>query len=222
MEELVFIRQESAVTDSLVVAESFGKRHKNVIQKIEQIMQDDNSAQNSAQCFKKTFYKDSSGKRNPKYLMNRDGFTFLVMGFTGKKANEWKWKYINAFNQMESFIKEKSTEAWLETRKQGVITRRAETDTIQKLVIYAKEQGSTHSDMLYLTYTKLANKIVGIKKRDSATTSQLNNLSLAEHIILNVIETDIVLNKHYKDIYQDCKKRLEQFKDIAYLEGVVS
>lgn len=219
MEELVFMRQESAVTDSLVVAESFGKQHRHVLEKIEKIIAND-SAENSAQCFKKTFYKDSSGKRNPKYLMNRDGFTFLVMGFTGKKANEWKWKYIKAFNQMESFIKEKSTEAWLETRKHGAITRRAETDTIQKLVIYAKEQGSTHSDMLYLTYTKLANKIVGIKKRDSATTSQLNNLSLAEHIILNVIETDIVLNKHYKDIYQDCKKRLEQFKDIAYLEGV--
>jgi Rha family phage regulatory protein len=220
MEELniVLMRNNEAVTDSLIVAKCFEKKHKNVIQKIDQILQDEYSAQNSAQCFKKTFYKDSSGKKNPKYIMNRDGFTFLVMGFTGKKANEWKWKYINAFNQMESFIREKSTQAWLETRQQGKITRKQETDTIQKLVIYAKEQGSTHADMLYLTYTKLANRITGIKKRDEATTIQLNNLSLVEHIILNVIETDIVLGKHYKDIYKDCKKRLEQFKDIAYLE----
>ena len=41
---------------------------------------------------------------NPMYYINRDGFVFLVMGFTGRKANEWKWKYIEAFNQMEKYI----------------------------------------------------------------------------------------------------------------------
>ena len=220
MEELniVYGKNDEVVTDSLLVAESFGKNHRDVLRKIEQIFQDDSSTQNCVKCFKKTFYKDSSGKKNPKYIMNRDGFTFLVMGFTGKKANEWKWKFINAFNFMESILREKSTQTWLETRQQGKITRKQETDIIQKLVIYAKEQGSTHADMLYLTYTKLANRITGIKNRDEATTIQLNNLSLVEHIILNVIETDIVLGKHYKDIYKDCKKRLEQFRDIAYLE----
>jgi hypothetical protein len=40
-------------------------------------------------------------KNNIKYLMNRDGFSFLVMGFTGQKANQWKWDYIKAFNTME-------------------------------------------------------------------------------------------------------------------------
>lgn len=218
MEELVFLKNENAMTDSLVVAESFGKQHKTVIRKIEAIIED-NSAQNCAQCFVKTWYKDASGKRNPKYLMNRDGFTFLVMGFTGKKANEWKWRYISAFNSMESFIKEKNTEAWLETRKAGRLTRQTETDTIKQLVEYAKEQGSEHSDMLYLTYTKLANKIVGVSKRDEATVTQLNNLSLAEHIILNEIKNGIIAGKHYKDIYKSCKTRLEVFKDIAYLEG---
>ena len=77
------------------------------------------------------------------YFINRDGFTFLVMGFTGKKANEWKWQYIKAFNQMENFIREKSTQVWVETRKAGKLTRKAETDTIQKLVEYAKVQGSS-------------------------------------------------------------------------------
>lgn len=217
MENIVFLKNENAMTDSLVVAESFGKQHRHVLEKIEKIIADD-SAENSAQCFIKTKYKDSSGKWNPKYLMNRDGFTFLVMGFTGKKANEWKWRYISAFNSMESFIKEKSTETWLETRKQGKLTRKAETDTIKQLVEYAKSQGSTHSDMLYMTYSKLANRFVGISKRDEATVSQLNNLSLAEHIILNVIQTGILESRHYKDIYKDCKIRLEQFKDIAFLE----
>ena len=152
------------------------------------------------------------------YLMNRDGFTFLVMGFTGNKANEWKWQYIKAFNQMENIIREKSTQTWIETRTAGKLTRKAETDTIQKLVEYAKGQGSKHAEMLYMTYSKLANKMAGIEKRDEATVMQLNNLSLMEHIILNVIDAGILMEKNYKLIYQDCKNRLELVKDLAYLE----
>lgn len=152
------------------------------------------------------------------YLMNRDGFTFLVMGFTGSKANEWKWQYIKAFNQMENIIREKSTQTWIETRAAGKLTRKAETATIQKLVEYAKGQGSKHAEMLYMTYSKLANKMAGIEKRDEATVMQLNNLSLMEHIILNVIDAGILMENNYKLIYQDCKNRLELIKDLAYLE----
>lgn len=152
------------------------------------------------------------------YLMNRDGFTFLVMGFTGNKANEWKWQYIKAFNQMENIIREKSTQTWIETRAAGKLTRKVETDTIKKLVEYAKSQGSKHAEMLYMTYSKLANKMAGIEKRDEATVMQLNNLSLMEHIILNVIDAGILMGNNYKLIYQDCKNRLELVKDLAYLE----
>ena len=77
----------------------------------------------------------------------------------------------------------------------------------------------THAaDKLYMTYSKLANKMAVVSKRDEATVMQLNNLSLMEHIILCVIDSGIVAGKHYKEIYQDCKKRLETVKDLAYLE----
>ena len=69
-----------------------------------------------------------------------------------------------------------------------------------------------------MTYSKLANKMTGVSKRDEATVMQLNNLSLMEHIILCVIDAGIIDGKHYKEIYQDCKKRLETVKDLAYLE----
>jgi len=195
------------------------KRHADVIRSIENLIRND-STQNCVQCFKQVSYKDDTGKKNKMYLMNRDGFTFLVMGFTGKKANEWKWQYIKAFNQMENFIREKSTQVWVETRKAGKLTRKAETDIIQKLVEYAKVQGSSHAEMLYMTYSKLANKMAGINKRDEATVMQLNNLSLMENIILHEIDLGIMQEKHYKEIYKDCKKRLETVKDLAYLEAV--
>lgn len=218
MQELVYLNNNEAVCDSLLVAEKFGKRHADVIEKIEKIISDD-STENSVQCFIPSCYKDGTGKNNKMYLMNRDGFTFLVMGFTGKKANEWKWNYINAFNSMEAILRERSTQTWIETRQQGKLTRKSETDVIKQLVEYAKSQGSEHSDKLYMTYSKLANKMAGVSDRENATVVQLNNLSLIEHIILNCIQSGMMMDKHYKEIYQDCKRRLIEFKDVAYLES---
>lgn len=216
MNDLVYLKHEEAMTDSLSVAEHFHKNHKDVIRKIENLLEND-SAQNCARCFKASKYKDAKGEWRKKYLMNRDGFVFLVMGFTGKKANEWKWSYIHAFNSMEDVIRERSTSAWVETREYGKLTRKAETDTLKKLVELAKEQGSEHSEMLYLTYSKLANKMAGITNRDEATVKQLNELSLVENIILHVIDMGIFANKHYKEIYKDCKARLEAVSDLAFL-----
>lgn len=171
--------------------------------------------------FQKSTYKSQDNNKNyPMYFMNRDGFSLLVMGFTGKKAFEWKVEYIKAFNKMESIIREKSTLTWEETRREGKLTRRAETDTIKRLVEYAKEQGSTHSDKLYMAYSKLANKIAGVSSREEATITQLNDLSLLEHIIFCVINDGIMEGKNYKKIYQDCKKRLEVVSALAYLGEV--
>lgn len=223
MNELVYLKNNEAVCDSLQVAEKFHKRHDKLVSEIERMYSGligRGCAQNGGYpMFEKTTYiHQQNNQRYPKYIMNRDGFSLLVMGFTGKKALEWKLQYINAFNQMESFIKEKSTQTWIETRQAGKLTRKAETDTIKKLVEYAKDQGSTHADMLYVTYSRLANKIAGIHKRDEATVMQLNNLSLIENIILHVIDNGILMCKHYKEIYKDCKSRLETVKNLAYLE----
>lgn len=223
MNELVYLKNDEAVCDSLQVAEKFHKRHDKLVSEIERMypgLIGRGCAQNGGHpmFIKTTYIHHQNNQSYPKYIMNRDGFSLLVMGFTGKKALEWKLQYINAFNQMESFIKEKMTQTWLETRQAGKRTRKAETDIIKKLVEYAKNQGSTHADMLYITYSKLANKMAGIQKRDEATVMQLNNLSLIENIILHVIDNGILMCKHYKEIYKDCKSRLETVKNLAYLE----
>lgn len=221
MKELVSIKREEAVCSSLDVAEMFEKRHDRVLRAVEAIL--DGLPQNgvSEKMFKKgTYSVEGNNKRYPMYYMNRDGFCLLAMGFTGKKALEWKLKYIEAFKKMESIIKERNTEVGIEALRTGKITRKAETDVIKQLVDYAKEQGSTHSQMLYMTYSRLANDMAGITDRKSATVMQLNNMSLIENIILNRIRVGMERGMHYKEIYQDCKKQIELFKDIAYLETV--
>lgn len=105
MDDLVIMKNQQAVTSSLQVAETFEKKHKHVM---EAILNRIDSAENSAQynsMFAKGSYKDRSGKSNPMYYMNRDGFAFIVMGFTGRKADKFKLQYIDAFNKMEQQIK---------------------------------------------------------------------------------------------------------------------
>lgn len=101
MTDLVIMKNHQAVTTSLQVAESFERKHKNVIQTIVNLV-----AENSAvkKFFKKSTY-ENRGKQYPMYYMNRDGFTLLVMGFTGQRAMEFKLKYIDAFNKMEEAIR---------------------------------------------------------------------------------------------------------------------
>lgn len=85
------------VVSSRQVAGNFGKLHKDVLESIRGILAAENSA---TKFFRKSMF-ENRGKQYPEYIMNRDGFSLLVMGFTGKEAMEWKIKYINAFNEME-------------------------------------------------------------------------------------------------------------------------
>lgn len=217
MNELVFLQKEEAVTTSLIVAEKFHKEHSKVIRSIENLL--GGLPKNGDTLFTKSYYiEKQNGQKYPMYYMNRDAFALLVMGFTGKKALQWKLDYIAAFNAMESIIREKSTTIWIETRKQGKLTRKSETDVIKELVEYAKCQGSTHADMLYMTYSKLANALAGTKNRDLATISQLHNLSLFENIILTMIRDGMAEGLGYKDIYKVCKDRCEKAKEMAMIE----
>ena len=219
MEELVYLsKKDEAVCSSLQVAEKFGKRHDRVLRAIDNLLMTLPKNGETSRMFILSKRKADDGQFHRMFLMNRDGFSLLVMGFTGKKSLEWKLQYIKAFNKMEEFIKEKKSQKWIDERKAGKLTRKSETDTIKRLVEYAKEQGSTHSEMLYTVYSKLANSMAGVKSRDEATRRELNNLSLMEHIILCEIDKGIVANKPYKEIYKDCKERLETVKELAYLD----
>ena len=109
MEALVKVENNQIVTDSRSVAEHFGKQHKNVLQTIENL-----AAENPATkfLFQITTF-EIRGQQYPMFLMNRDGFSLLVMGFTGTKALEWKLKYIEAFNALERKLKEATYDSYM-------------------------------------------------------------------------------------------------------------
>lgn len=91
------------VVSSHQIAENFGKNHRDVLRAVDNLKED---VRNFAQMFFEGTDQDSYGREQRAYLMNRDGFTLLAMGFTGKAALEWKLKYIAAFNEMEKKLAE--------------------------------------------------------------------------------------------------------------------
>ena len=98
---------DTAMVDSLFVAQAFEKEHKNVVREIERLTASDSglSQEFNALNFERITYRDSRGRKQRAYGMTRDGFVLLVMGFTGQKALRFKELYIKRFNEMEKFIK---------------------------------------------------------------------------------------------------------------------
>ena len=104
MSDIVLSMQSGEpVASSRQIAENFEKRHDHVMRDIDAIKKD---VPNFGEMFFETTAPDSYGREQRAYLMNRDGFTLLAMGFTGKAALEWKLKYIAAFNEMEKKLAE--------------------------------------------------------------------------------------------------------------------
>ena len=93
---------DTARVDSLFVAKFFNKRHDHVLRDIENL---DCSNEFRLLNFGETSYKDSQGRKQKAVAMTKDSFTFLVMGYRGKKAAKFKEMYIRRFNEMEQYIK---------------------------------------------------------------------------------------------------------------------
>lgn len=189
--------EEVLVTTSRKIAEVFGKEHKHVLEAIENI-----KAENSAltDMFYESSYKAGTGKNYKEYLMNRDGFSLLAMGFTGTKALEWKLKYIQAFNEMETELKRlyEERKQWEIERAKGIVIRHVLTDTIKM-----KVADSPHKRFMYPNYTKLIYKTLlgktmkelqeqyGVKGKESIreyiTADQLKEVESMEMLVSSLI-----------------------------------
>lgn len=187
--------EEKLITTSLKVAEVFDKEHKNVLQSIENLVAD-NSA---AKFFRLTTYKNR-GKEYPMYEMDRDGFSLLVMGFTGEKALQWKIKYIEAFNQMESELKRLYTERqqWQIERDKGVVIRHILTDTIKMKITESPNKRFAYPNYTNLIYRNLFGKTAkelesdyGVKAkenlRDFFTGDDLAKVQSMEMLVSSLI-----------------------------------
>lgn len=101
---LVHMFKNQVVVSSVQLAEHFDKRHCDILRLLNALLRSANKQRLSKHFFKSN-YKDETGKNNTMYLMDRDGFSLLVMSFKGEKALKWKLDFSDAFNAMEQEIR---------------------------------------------------------------------------------------------------------------------
>lgn len=220
---LVSVTNGRSTTTSIVIAEKFGKRHKNVLQAIRNM---ECSEQFRRLNFQPTIF-DVPGPRGAVrqeecFTITRDGFAFLAMGFTGKAAGAWKEKFLEAFNWQASEINRLRTlhrqPDWQAARIEGKAARREETDVIKSFVDYAKSQGSKSAAKYYMILTKETNRAlffvqsaVGEGFRDRLTSAQLSSVAMAERIVERALLEAMGAKMFYRDAYRLASDRVRQF-----------
>lgn len=139
-----FGKEERVAVTSLDVAETFGKAHKDVLRSIREL---GCSEEFNERNFAPVEYTDAKGEQRPAYVMTRDGFTMLVMGYTGETAMRFKEAYIRQFNEMEKLLRGKMLE-----REKGIAVRQSLTKAIQQSTENDRMHGhaySLYTDLIY-------------------------------------------------------------------------
>lgn len=179
------------------------------------IIRDEFSEEIGAGKISPTSYKDQWNRNQPMFILTYNQAKQVLL----RESKFVRRAIIHYIELLEQAIIDKNKSEWLLTRQQGKLVRREETDAIQNLIEYAKQQGSQHADNMYMSYSKLVNSLVGIKanSRDKVDFEILSRIRILEDmftkIILNSIDDDIF----YKEIYQKCKKQGTEF--IGFVSG---
>lgn len=221
--QIVTISHGVPTTSSLILAEKFGKYHRNVLRAISNLECSDEFRLLN---FEQSSYLNDQGRTQPCCEITKDGFAFLAMGFTGKAAATWKERFISAFNwQAKEINRLRAMQAdprWQSVRIEGKSARRHESDVIKAFVEYAKAQGSRNPGMYYMTISKetsralfFVNKAVGKDFRNKLTAAQLASVAMAERIVERALLEAMAGKKYYKDAYRVAADRLRQFADFV-------
>ena len=183
-------REERPCVTSLDVAQTFGKEHRNVMRDINNL---NCSSEFNALNFERIKYVDSRGRSQDAYVMTRDGFTLLVMGYTGDLAMKFKEAYIKQFNAMENVLRGKLIE-----REKGIAVRQALTKALQQSTEDERMHGHAYSNYTNCIYKVLFGKSAaqlradyGIGKtdnlRDCFSQEDLNAVQYMEHLVNGLI-----------------------------------
>lgn len=167
MSELVVINNGQVVVSSRQIAENFDKRHDSILRDIDNLLGGLPKTVDTLY-MPSTYIQEQNRQAYREYLMTRDGFSLLVMGFTGHKALEWKLKYIDAFNRMEKMLVNlapsyqiadpiERAKAWIQEQEE----RKALEGSIEALkpkALFADSVASSNNSILVGELAKLLNQ----------------------------------------------------------------
>ena len=192
------------VASSRDVAKRFGKEHRNVMRDIENLMSEGVLKIEQTPLFYKTEYTHPQNhQKYPMYLMNRDGFSLLAMGFTGKEAVQWKLKYIEAFNQMEQQLAAQHKEqravqdANIQNAIDQVIAARKELDK-QTAFLAECRKGREDSKAQYMQVKALCGQVKAIYSKDCNTVRTMEEVvRLSQNSLASAIDSLTIVAKGY-------------------------
>ena len=196
MNQLVVMNGQQAVTTSLQVAENFGKRHDNVLREIAGLLE----IEEAHNYFFESLYEHPQNKQRYKmFYMNRDGFTLLAMGFTGKDAIQFKLKYIEAFNKMEQVL-----------RQPRVLTEKEQLRASMQLSLETSEE----VEVLKTEVNELKEKV-----ENQITIDHGEQQRLQKAVAIKVYEIESIAEfrpKMFREIYREIKDRfgVASYKDV--------
>ena len=184
-------KAEMTVVSSLDVAETFGKDHKNILRDIRQLECSDEFRRLN---FEQSEYLNEQNHKQPMCYMTRDGFTILVMGYTGEKAMRFKEAYIKQFNAIEKTLQGKLIE-----REKGIAVRQSLTKALQQSTENERMHGhaySTYTNCIYKVLfgknTKQLREEFGIGQkenlRDYLSEEQLRAIQSMECLVSGLVD----------------------------------
>lgn len=240
--ELINIQNKDgvAVVSSRVVAYDFDKQHKHVLEAIENLIKDMGVAEKSADLFIESKYQHPQNKQWYKeYLLTRDGFSLLVMGFTGKEALQWKLQYIEAFNKMEEYIKQQQTQvahspmdilkvmfSALEEQKQDIVGVKQEVQNFKEEMPIFTPQRKEISKRVRALGVKLLGGKKSLAYQDKSLRSKVySDINGQIHREFGVESCDDIKRKDYSAVFSiihNYSLPMHLLKDIDYANSQMS
>ena len=213
--DLVRTIRNDVFTDSKIIADGTNVAHR----KIKTVIRTHANDLGDFGGLSAPYRAESTGGRPEEYYrLNEQQATFLITLLKNTPTvTKFKKELVRQFFSMRALLTLKQTEVYKDTRAYQKAIRKQETDAIKLLVDYAEGQGSKNAVRYYSSLSKLANKTAGIGNREMATIEQLGALALIENIIAKCIVEGIELQKPYKDIYKECRRKLERFHSAALI-----
>ena len=196
MNDLVFVENGQVVTDSLTVADSFEKEHKNVLKDIRELGCSEEFRRLN---FEQSSYVNSQRKTMPMYYMSKKGFTLLAMGYTGKEAMKFKEAYIEQFEQMEEQLKQPK-----------LLSEKEQLIAAMRLSIEHEEKFQEHGERITELETKVQERIT----LESGEQRKLQKCIAKK--VYSLTEDSDTRKKLFSEIYRELRDRfgVASYKDI--------
>ena len=219
MKELVIVKKvnkkDVPVTTTKIIADEVGKSHRSIYLLVEKFKNDfEIFGRVSSQM---TPFDTKGGPQNLKiYILNEQQTTLLITYLrNNKRVREFKIKLVQQFYEMKEFIQQKQTDEWKGAREDTKKFNRTLTDAIKDFVEYAESQGSKSYNRYYKIYADLVNKCLNIESgnRNNLSPDSMRDQTFISKFLEKEIYKGITDNTHYKQIYKNCKDKVDYFME---------